>query len=97
MKWLKTSKCLKVAFGILKDRNCLDFLEPFKLDFDLYEPSMYVGQVEEDVRNNFRVLSETKIGRLDRVKRKERPYVTQLSKTYRTELNLAKPYLNRLE
>ena len=48
---------------------------------------MLVGQIEEDVRNNFRVLSETKIRRLDRDKRKARPYVTQPSKTYRIELN----------
>ena len=58
---------------------------------------MLVFQVEEDVRNNFRVLSETKIGRLGREKHKERPYVTQQSKTYRTELNLVKLNLNRLE
>ena len=67
------------------------------LDFDPYEPPTFVVQVEGSVRNNFRVLSETKIVRLGRVKRKERPYATQLSKTYRTELNLEKPNLNRLE
>ena len=77
--------------------NCLSFPMPFRLDFDPYEPPMLVGQVEEDVRNNFRVLSETKIGLLGREKRKERPYVTQPSKTYTTELNLAKLNLNRSE
>ena len=67
--------------------NCLDFPMPFRLSFDPFGPPMLVGQIEEDVRSNFRVLSETKIRRLDREKRKERPYVTQPSKTYRTELN----------
>ena len=58
---------------------------------------MFAIQVEGSVRNNFHVLFETKIGRLGRIKCKERPYVTQPSMMYRTELNLSKLNLNRLK
>ena len=48
---------------------------------------MFVGQIEEEVRNNCRVLTETKISHLGDEKGKERPYAIQWGSAYRTELN----------
>ena len=97
MEWLKTRKLSNFALGFGMRLNYLDFLKPKRCEIDPLRTPTFVSQVEEDVRNNFRVLSETTIGRLGREKRKERPYVTQPSKTYRTELNLAKLNLKRSE
>ena len=50
------------------------------------EPPRVVGHIDGNLRNNFHVLTEAKIGRLDREKAKERPFDIQGVNAHRTGL-----------